>query len=200
MARSCAVLGAAAATACALRWASAIIVIIGLVPEAVGNPLPSPIHAPLTSCNSPHGSATLVRGRCPFGRFPSGGRRTTSSPAPQAGFVACRDERVEVLALAPRRGVDGCGKDLLGAGRFMQAGLCLDPFARVAEVELVGQRVRGHCLAGAIDPHPAVAAVPQQGDQRGAMAEVRHHSLVAGRFGVGERRCGQGGRVLRALD
>ena len=37
------------AIASAVRWASAMIVIIGLTPEDVGKALPSPIHTPLTS-------------------------------------------------------------------------------------------------------------------------------------------------------
>ena len=48
-------------------------VTIGLVPDAVGNALASPIQTPFVSCSSPHGFATLVCGvaahaaACPSG-------------------------------------------------------------------------------------------------------------------------------------
>ena len=50
----------AARIAPAVRRASAMIVIIGLVPEAVGKALASPIQTPGVSCSSPHGLATDV--------------------------------------------------------------------------------------------------------------------------------------------
>ena len=62
--------GAAAATASAFRCASAMTVIIGLVPEAVGNALVSPIHTPPTSCSSPQGPATLEPGSVPMRQVP----------------------------------------------------------------------------------------------------------------------------------
>ncbi len=48
-----AVAGEAARIASPVRWARAMIVIIGLVPDEVGKALASPIHTPGVSCNSP---------------------------------------------------------------------------------------------------------------------------------------------------
>ena len=47
-----------------------MIVIIGFVPDDVGNALASPIQTPLVSCNSPHGPATLVAGSVPIRQLP----------------------------------------------------------------------------------------------------------------------------------
>ena len=59
-----------AAIASAVRWASAMIVIIGLVPEAVGNALASPIHTPGVSCSSPYGFGHAVCGSVPIRQVP----------------------------------------------------------------------------------------------------------------------------------
>ena len=53
-----------------VRWASAMIVIIGFVPEEVGNALASPIHTPGVSCSSPYGFATLRCGSAPMRQVP----------------------------------------------------------------------------------------------------------------------------------
>ena len=58
------------AIASAVRWASAMIVIIGLTPDEVGKALASPIHTPLMSCSSPHGPATLSSGSVPMRQVP----------------------------------------------------------------------------------------------------------------------------------
>src|SRR5206468_12568156 len=50
----------------AVRWASAMVVIIGFVPDALGNALASPIHTPGVSCSCPHGSATDVAASLPI--------------------------------------------------------------------------------------------------------------------------------------
>src|SRR6476469_5605575 len=60
----------AAAIAAAVRRASAMIVSIGLTPEAVGKALASPIHTPLVSWSWPQGSATLVAGAPPSLQLP----------------------------------------------------------------------------------------------------------------------------------
>src|SRR4051794_17573102 len=59
-----------AAIACAVLWASAMIVTIGLTPEAVGKALASPIHTPGVSWSSPIGFATLVSGSRPIRQLP----------------------------------------------------------------------------------------------------------------------------------
>ena len=43
---------------------------IGLVPDGVGNALPSPIQTPGVSCSSPHGLATEVSGSVPIRQVP----------------------------------------------------------------------------------------------------------------------------------
>src|SRR5215217_3942804 len=54
----------------AVRDASAMMVIIGLVPDGVGNAEASPIQTPGVSCSSPRGSATLVAGSMPIRQVP----------------------------------------------------------------------------------------------------------------------------------
>ena len=54
--------------------------------------------------------------------------------------------------------------------------------------------------AGGIDRHPAVTAVAGQVDEAGAAGELRHPGLVVAAGAPGERRRGQPGRVLGALD
>jgi hypothetical protein len=56
--------------ASAVRWASAMIEIIGFVPLDVGNALPSPIQTPGVSCSSPQGLATDVCGSAPIRQVP----------------------------------------------------------------------------------------------------------------------------------
>ena len=57
-----------------------MIVIIGLVPDEVGNALASPIHTPGVSCSSPYGFATLVCGFRLFSAHQMGTCRMGADP------------------------------------------------------------------------------------------------------------------------
>ena len=76
----------AAAIAWALRWASAMIVIMGLVPVAVGNALASPIQTPATSWSWPQGSATVVRGSRPIRQVPIWWAENSFQPPARSGI------------------------------------------------------------------------------------------------------------------
>ena len=82
--------GLAATIASAVRWASAMIVIIGLVPEEVGKALASPIHTPGVSCSSPHGSATLVGGSVPMRHVPIWCAANSLKPPARSGTRSSR--------------------------------------------------------------------------------------------------------------
>ena len=95
------------AIACAVRWARAITVTIGLTPEVVGNALASPIHTPGVSCSSPHGLATLVAGSAPIRHEPiwwAANSRQPPAAAGSPGASRCRHRGRRRAATARRRG------------------------------------------------------------------------------------------------
>jgi hypothetical protein len=67
-----------------------MIEIIGLVPVAVGNALPSPIHTPGVSCSSPHGLATEVCGSVPIRHEPSWWALNSRCPPARIGIRCAR--------------------------------------------------------------------------------------------------------------
>ena len=69
----------------AVRCASAITEIIGLVPLAVGIPLASPMYTPGVSCNSPDGLATEVCGSLPSRQLLIWCAETSSRPPARSG-------------------------------------------------------------------------------------------------------------------
>ncbi len=62
-----------------------MIVIIGLVPEEVGNALASPIQTPGVSCSSPSGLATLVCASAPIRQVPIWCAANSRKPPARSG-------------------------------------------------------------------------------------------------------------------
>ena len=62
-----------------------MIVIIGFVPEAVGNALPSPIQTPFVSWSWPQGSATLECGSLPIRHVPIWWAQKSRKPPARSG-------------------------------------------------------------------------------------------------------------------
>ena len=112
-----------------------MIVIIGLVPEEVGNALASPIQTPGVSCSSPHGfgDARLRVGAHPAGAHLVGGEQPEAAGA-QRHALEPLDERVEVVAHAPLGHAGGERRDPARAGGLVQAHLRLERAVRVAHV------------------------------------------------------------------
>ena len=125
----------AAAIACAVRRASAMIVSIGLVPEALGKALASPTQTPGVSWSSPRGLATEVCGSAPIRQLPiwwaeksrksrgaiaatlsSAMNASRSSPRVQSGALRCAADDLARAGrlvdadqlLHRRRGCRGC--------------------------------------------------------------------------------------------
>ena len=129
-----------------------MIVIIGLVPEDVGNALavadphalrvvqlaPRVGDARLRVLAHPAG-AHLVRAEEP------------EAAGPQRDALPARDALVEVVAVAPARRAGGQRLDLARAGGLVQADLRVDRPVRVADVELVGEVVVRDGLAVRVD-------------------------------------------------
>ena len=89
--------GVAATIASPVRWASAMIVIIGFVPEGVGNALASPIHTPGVSCSSPYG---FGHARLRVGAHPAGAHLVRGEQPEAAG---AQRHALEPLDVAPPR-------------------------------------------------------------------------------------------------
>ena len=192
---------AAAAIASAVRCASAMIVIIGFVPEEVGKALASPIQTPVVSCSSPQGPATLVCGSFPIRQVPIWWAENRRKP-PAASGTRCQ------RAMAGSRSSPGRHDGAPAAIGWISrapAATCRRACAsiarvRVANVELVGERVEGDRLPVGVDVDAAVTAVAQQADEGHTEADLLHHLLVRARAGERQRRADQRRRVLGRLD
>ena len=112
----------AAAIASAVRRASAMIVIIGLAPEAVGKALASPIHTPVVSWSSPHGvgDAGGRVGAHPAAAHLVGGEDARTRAAPAGSPAASRGRR-RGRRRGPRSGPCARGRDPLGARGLVES-------------------------------------------------------------------------------
>ena len=171
------------------RSASAMIVIIGLVPEAVGKALASPIQTPGVSWSSPHGLATEVAGSAPIRQLPIWwAEKTACSCGASEHSSSPRQERVEVLAAAPGERLAAERHDSLRARGLVDPGHRLQAGAEVGDVELVGEPVARHGVPRRVDVDPAVAAVADQRDQQRGVAQPGHLLLVLAAGVPGRRR------------
>ena len=169
--------GAAAAIASAVRWASAMVEIIGFTPVAVGSALASPMCTPGVSVQLAPGvrdrGARVVAHATALIWWAE-----TATRRPERDALHGGDERLQVLTAAPAARPRRTGRSR-PRPRPHGCGSRGDRGAGHAEVDLVLERVV-HIRIAPRRCRPCVAAVALQPDQPCGVSEPRHRRLVLG--------------------
>ena len=151
----------------AVREASAMIVIIGLVPDGVGNARASPIHTPGVSCSSPRGFGHASRrvGAHPARAHLVGGEQPQPAGA-QRDPLRAGDERARGRRRRATSACPGQHEHAPGAGGLVQADLLLERLRRVPQSS--GSVIEYHGTASPFSSSvdPAAAVVADQADER----------------------------------